>query len=189
MATLKSGVSDKYETAMVIHADNTVSTYNNGPGGTSDNIPLSALNNSASIMHNHEANHDGITNLSVFSPPDIKSMYDGVTATLPGFKATYIFSVVTPAGSYILSIKNFEDFQKFGAANFTTSTDFNLFQASYSAYVRTTNTAAQNEAYLQKVLEDNNSGLQLMKNTGTNSDPTWKSVNGSNGTPTYTTCP
>ena len=190
MTKLNDALSNHYETDIILHSDGTAESIDNGPGGKDDKIKLSALSSSTGLLHNHEASHDSITNLSVFSAFDVSAMYQGVNATSQANKAPYIFGLATTSGQYLLSINSLSDFLSFGTNALSDPGSFQAFSHLYNNYVNLSNSAATNEVNLQTLLNLSHSGLQLMKNTGDSTNPIWKKVDhDGNGSLIYTSCP
>lgn len=162
MGTLKNAADNfNYEIGYKI-IRNSDGTFNyefvpGNPGsGTLDGLDVNSPIDG--IIHSH---YSGQNMLSIFSVDDISSLGAMVEGNLINNIDNFIFGVVTPGGTYLLSISNLVEFSNFYG-------NLDILGAMYNNFVNPTNTLLQNEIGLINFLELGNSGLTLFKGNTSN---------------------
>lgn len=168
MQALSSTLSLGAEYAYRINNNNGSPTYdlfNGGPSGVNFNFTTSFFNNTNGFIHSHETNDQ---NLPIFSPSDLQALYLAVSQGQVHNPSTYIFGLVTPTGTYLLSINSLSKFLQVGAANLNGGPGAtSALNYAYNVFVNSSNTVAQNEAgfitFLKNFDNGTGMGLTLMK--------------------------
>jgi hypothetical protein len=173
MNYLKSLMNTPGETTEVMEPNGSfkqqTSTIN---GGADLTFPPNYFNGSTGFLHNHGK---GAGILSVFSAPDLASLYSIVTQGGVANPGTYTFALVNQDGqSYLLTISNMSNFIAWGNTNLINGDPSPAFNQTYNSFIKSTNSDAMNENDFVNLLNLTNSGLTLMKANSTNTS--WSQV-------------
>lgn len=159
--------------------------YAEGPDGVLEmSLPLSYTNPADGYIHSHYNSPDA---LSIFSPDDIKVIYDAYWASYITSLGTFTAGVVTASGTtYLLKVEDVNAFLNFGSVNFQTSAGWNNFQTQFSTFVKANETDFFQEIGFLNMIQG--SGLSLFKGDATTFNQ-WdlRTLNGS-GLPTNSNC-
>ncbi|HTJ10555.1 MAG TPA: hypothetical protein VL547_00950 [Dinghuibacter sp.] len=188
LTSLQNELNNGYESAFLINAQGVPQAQiNGGPYGQNIAWSTAMFNNTTGFVFNHEYESAGYS--SMFNFLDMTNLAMIFTLCTPaGSPNDYIFSVTTPAGSYLLVITDKAAWVNFAWAFMGNSSTVNgdLFTV-YNYYINIYNSDATNEvnfcAFLNQV--SGGSGLTLMKLIWGAWQTVWYD---DSGNPTYTPC-